>query len=71
MEKLVRAGLVQRAKDPKDRRQTLVRLTQQEEDLIQHLNQDRLEQVRFWLNQLNEEELYRFAGGFRGAFPCC
>lgn len=57
VEKLVRAGLVQRAEDPKDRRQTLVRLTQQGEDLIEHLNQDRLEQVRFWLNQLNEEEL--------------
>jgi len=57
VEKLVRAGLVQRAEDPQDRRQTLVRLTQQGEDLIEHLSQDRLEQVRFWLNQLNEEEL--------------
>jgi DNA-binding MarR family transcriptional regulator len=57
VEKLVRAGLVQRTEDPKDRRQTLVRLTQQGEDLIEHLSQDRLEQVRFWLNQLNEEEL--------------
>ena len=57
VEKLVRAGLVQRAEDPNDRRQTLVRLTQQAEDLIEHLNQDRLELLRLWLSQLTEEEL--------------
>ncbi len=57
VEKLVRAGLVQRADDPKDRRHTLVHPTQQGEDLIEHLSQDRLELLRLWLSQLNEEEL--------------
>ncbi len=57
VEKLVRAGLVQRAEDPKDRRHTLVHLTQQGEDLIEHLSQDRLELLRLWLSQLTEEEL--------------
>ncbi len=57
VEKLVRAGLVERSEHPKDRRQTLVHLTTAGEDLMEHLSQDRLEQVRLWLSQLNEEEL--------------
>jgi DNA-binding MarR family transcriptional regulator len=57
VEKLVRTGLAERSEDPKDRRHTLVRLTGAGEDLIGHLSQRRLEQIRIWLNQLGEEEL--------------
>lgn len=57
VEKLVRTGLAERSEDPKDRRHTLVRLTRAGEDLIGHLSQRRLGQIRTWLNQLNEEEL--------------
>lgn len=57
VEKLVRAGLVQRAEDPKDRHHTLVHFTREGENLIEHLSQDRLELLRLWLSQLNEEEL--------------
>src|SRR5579884_4451494 len=51
IEKLVRTGLVERSEDPKDRRYTLVRLTRAGEDLIGHLSQRRLGQIRIWLHQ--------------------
>ena len=57
VEKLVRAGLAERSEDPKDRRHTLVHLTEAGEDLIEHLSQNRLKQIRLLLSQLSEEEL--------------
>src|SRR5579875_1528551 len=50
VEKLVLTGLAERSEDPKDRRHTLVCLTGAGEDLIGHLSQRRLEQIRIWLN---------------------
>jgi DNA-binding MarR family transcriptional regulator len=57
VERLVRAGLVERTEDARDRRRTLVTLTPKAQDLIRSLRQGRGEQLRTWLRELSADDL--------------
>jgi DNA-binding MarR family transcriptional regulator len=65
VERLVRAGLVVRTEDARDRRYTLARLTSWGEELMERLHQDRLDQLRGWLLLLNQEELTALHNGLQ------
>lgn len=56
-DRLVHAGLAERAEDPSDRRRMLVRLSAQGEDLAGRLRQGNQEPFRLWLAQLSDEDL--------------
>ncbi|MCZ7569672.1 MAG: MarR family transcriptional regulator [Ardenticatenaceae bacterium] len=56
-DRLVHAGLVQRAEDPGDRRRTLVSLTPQGQALVGRLRDGGREHFRVWLSRLSEEDL--------------
>ncbi|HEX5502339.1 MAG TPA: MarR family transcriptional regulator [Thermomicrobiales bacterium] len=62
---LVRAGLVERAEDPADRRRTFARLSRRGEELIGQLRQDKRERVRRWLAELADDDLAALARGLR------
>ena len=62
VDKLVRAGLVDRSEDPMDRRRAIVRLSPMGEELIEKL----LGWEEFlgeWLHKVPEEDLSRFQHG--------
>lgn len=62
---LVRAGLVERAEDPADRRRTFARLSRHGEELIGQIRQDKRERVRRWLAQMADDDLAALARGLR------
>jgi MarR family transcriptional regulator, organic hydroperoxide resistance regulator len=57
VDRLVRAGLVERVQDERDRRRTLVHLTEKATELVRSLRQGRAEHLRSWLKQLSEEDI--------------
>lgn len=57
VDRLVHAGLAERAEDPSDRRRMLVCLTPSGEDLAGRLRQGNQEPFRLWLTQLSDEDL--------------
>lgn len=65
VERLVRAGLVERVEHAADRRYTLARLSAQGKAMVQRLRQGRLEHFRYWLGQLDEEDLAALQQGLR------
>jgi DNA-binding MarR family transcriptional regulator len=65
VEKLVRAGLVQRSEGVPDRRFTLAGLTAQGEDLVVRLYQGGEEQYRVWVSQLGEADRAALLQGLR------
>jgi DNA-binding MarR family transcriptional regulator len=62
---LVRAGLVERAEDPADRRRTFARLSRRGEELLGQIRQDKRERVRRWLAELADDDLTALARGLR------
>ena len=57
VDRLVHAGLPERAEDPTDRRRMLVQLTPGGEDLCGRLRQGNQQPFRLWLTQLSQEDL--------------
>lgn len=57
VDRLVHAGLAERAEDPADRRRTLARLSPRGEELVGQLYQGRQDRFRTWLGRLTEAEL--------------
>jgi DNA-binding MarR family transcriptional regulator len=57
VERLVRAGLVDRVQDERDRRRTLVHLTNKATELIRSLRQGRAELMRSWMAQMSAEDM--------------
>lgn len=57
VERLVQAGLVERMEHFTDRRSTLARLTPQSQTMFQRLRQGRLDDLQYWLSQLDEQDL--------------
>lgn len=64
VDRLVRAGLVERVEDTRDRRRTLVHLTPKAEDLVRSLRQGRAGQLRAWLSEMSAGDLDALAHGF-------
>jgi DNA-binding MarR family transcriptional regulator len=56
VERLVRAGFVERVEHFTDRRYTLARLTSQGQTMFQRLRQGRLDDLQYWLIQLDEQD---------------
>jgi MarR family transcriptional regulator, organic hydroperoxide resistance regulator len=63
VERLVQAGLVERAEDPANRRRTLARLSSSGEELIGQLRGTRGEQLFVWLNELDSTDLHALRQG--------
>lgn len=57
VDRLVRAGLVERVEDSRDRRRTLVHLKPEAYELVRSLRQGRAGQLHTWLSMMNEEDL--------------
>ena len=57
VERLVRKGLVERVQDNRDRRRTLVHLTDEARDLVRSLRQGRADIMRAWLKQMSPEDI--------------
>lgn len=57
VDRLVRAGLVERVEDSRDRRRTLVHLTPKANDLVRSLRQGRAGLLHTWLSMMSEEDL--------------
>jgi MarR family transcriptional regulator, organic hydroperoxide resistance regulator len=57
VDRLVRAGLVERVEDVRDRRRTLVHLTSKADELVRSLRQGRAGQLRSWLIEMSPEDL--------------
>jgi DNA-binding MarR family transcriptional regulator len=57
VERLVRAALVERVEDSRDRRRTLVHPTPKAEELLRSLRQGRAGQLRAWLRELNPDDI--------------
>lgn len=57
VERLVQAGFVERVEHFSDRRYTLARLTPQSQTMFQRLRQGRLDDLQYWLTQLDEQDL--------------
>ncbi|MEI6724915.1 MAG: MarR family transcriptional regulator [Actinomycetes bacterium] len=66
VDKLEELGLAVRARDPQDRRRTLVTATPAAEELAGRLRQGREEHILAWLGALSDEELDGLTRGFRG-----
>lgn len=66
VQQLVQQELVERSEDAKDRRRTLVRLTERGVELMRGRRELREAQFRRWLSQLSDDEL---AGLQRGIGP--
>lgn len=65
IDRLVQAGLAERAEDSKDRRRTVARLTPQGEDLYGRLL-DRVHYMQTLIQKLNEDELLALKRGLQG-----
>lgn len=65
VDRLVVAGLAERAEDPTDRRRTLARLSPAGEELIVRLRQGGREHLHAWLRQLDETDLVALRAGLR------
>lgn len=65
VDRLVHAGLAERAEDPSDRRRMRVCLTPRGEDLAGRLRQGNQEPFRVWLTQLSDEDLTALRQGLR------
>jgi MarR family 2-MHQ and catechol resistance regulon transcriptional repressor len=66
VDKLEEFGLAVRARDPQDRRRTLVTATAAAEELAARLREGRQEHILAWLGGLTDEELGGLTRGFRG-----
>jgi len=65
VDRLVHAGLVERAEDPADRRRTLARLAPAGEELVVRLRQGSRDQFRSWLALMDEADLAAFVTGLQ------
>ena len=65
VDRLVHAGLAERAEDPADRRRMLTCLTPQGEDLAARLHEGSRDQFRLWLSQLSHEDLAALLQGLQ------
>jgi MarR family transcriptional regulator, organic hydroperoxide resistance regulator len=63
VDRLVQAQFVGRTEDAQDRRRTLASLTPAGEALVQQITQVRLETLRHWLSQLDDDALAAFQYG--------
>jgi DNA-binding MarR family transcriptional regulator len=63
VERLVQAGLIERAEDPANRRRTLARLSSRGEELIGQLRGTRGEQLFVWLSELDATDLHALRQG--------
>lgn len=57
VDRLVRAGLVERVEDSQDRRRTLVHLTPKATELVRSLRQGRAGQLHTWLSMMPADDL--------------
>jgi DNA-binding MarR family transcriptional regulator len=57
VERLVRAGLVERVQDERDRRRTLVHLTEKSTELVRSLRQGRADRMRSWIGHMSPEDI--------------
>ena len=57
VDRLVRAELVERVEDARDRRRTLVHLTPKAEELVRSLRQGRAELLRSWLETMSPDDI--------------
>ncbi|MBF6592027.1 MAG: MarR family transcriptional regulator [Ktedonobacterales bacterium] len=64
VERLVRAGLVERTEDPTDRRRALARLTPRAEELTERLF-GHIRRLHEWIDALEEDDLAALARGLR------
>lgn len=65
VERLVRAGLVERLVDPDDRRRILVCLTPKGADIIRKVRSQTQERFRSWLAVLNKDDFAALQQGLR------
>ena len=63
VDRLVQAGLAERAEDPDDRRRILVRLSKRGQQLHDRLSQGP-QQFRFWLQRMSAEDLEALHRGY-------
>jgi DNA-binding MarR family transcriptional regulator len=63
VQKLVERGLVTRTEDDADRRNTVVRLSEQGAEIGAGRRSEREKQWQHWLSQLNDEEISGLANG--------
>ena len=64
VDRLVQAGLAERAEDPEDRRRTLARLTPKGEDLYARLL-NHTQQIQTWIQKLDEDDLAALLRGIQ------
>jgi MarR family transcriptional regulator, organic hydroperoxide resistance regulator len=63
VDRLVRAGLVSRVEDERDRRRMLVQLSDKADDLLRSLRHGRAGQLRAWLEAMSPGDLAALARG--------
>jgi DNA-binding MarR family transcriptional regulator len=66
VEKLVQAGLVERAEDPEDRRRTVARLTARGEELHGRLFTGAENMIPPFVDDMSDEDLAAFCQGLKG-----
>jgi MarR family transcriptional regulator, organic hydroperoxide resistance regulator len=64
VDRLVQAGLAERAEDPEDRRRTLARLTPKGEDLYARLL-NHTQQIQTWIQKLDDDDLAALLQGIQ------
>ena len=64
VDRLVQAGLAERAEDPEDRRRTLARLTPKGEDLYARLL-NHMQQMQTWIQKLDDDDLAALLQGIQ------
>jgi MarR family transcriptional regulator, organic hydroperoxide resistance regulator len=64
VDRLVQAGLAERAEDPEDRRRTLARLTPRGEDLYARLL-NHTQQIQTWIQKLDDDDLAALLQGIQ------
>jgi len=64
VDRLVQAGLAERAEDPEDRRRTLARLTPKGEDLYARLL-NHMQQMQIWIQKLDDDDLAALLQGIQ------
>lgn len=57
VDRLVRKGLVERVEDTRDRRRTLVHLTENATELLRSLRQGRADLMRSWIKQMSADDI--------------
>ncbi len=57
VERLARKGLVERVEDSRDRRRTLVHLTEKSTELLRSLRQGRADLMRSWIKQMPADDI--------------